>query len=226
MSRQIPKKFKEAQHSLSWSRLLLFFLGGSSLFISILIVFLFLAVWIPAKKFISEKPFEIDYIPTSEMEEELVSKKLKTFFLETVDNSSDTLSFDGIEFNHLVNVSPLVKDYKVKYLITLGDSTFNLRCVAPLASVRNQMVSIVRFLNIDGYLNAELEGLFKIKGKKILMVSIYSQMNGLPAPFALLGGRTNVDILKYFPNRFLYDKNRKELKEIFIRNKKVYVVRQ
>ena len=113
----------------------------------------------------------------------------------------------------------------MKYRIELQDSLFNLRCVIPAKKIRNKMASIIKFVNIDGYINAEMEGLIHLEGKKLFLVTTRSQMNSRPAPFTLLGKRSRIELNQFFPDAMMYNTAVEKIKSVNIRNGRLYVVR-
>ena len=221
MVRSLPPAFRELETK-SKFKILFYLLGGVSLILLIVVVILFLGIWLPAKKYISDTPFKIEHIPKSLQQEKFVQQKLTQFLNQS---SIDTLLLSEMDINHLIRTNSVVKDYNVNYRIRFHDSLINVRCVVPIQKIRQDIKSLAKYMNVNGYLNAELEGYFKVKGEKIIFVSTNSQMNGLPAPFALLGKRTHIDVATYFPNRFQYERVRKQFNKIKIANDHLMLIR-
>jgi len=220
MNTSVDKQNSENPASLKW---VFYILGGASLVVTLLIVFAFLVVWMPMKSYISDKPFDIEYHPTSKAQQQIIQQKLSSFFQG---NSQDTLFLNSEDVNNLLSGNLLLKKYDVKYRIDLHDSLFNLRCVVPAANIKNHMASIIKFVKVEGFINAEMEGLVLLKGKKLTLVATRSQMNSRPAPFTLLGNRARIELNQFFPDPMQYKRVMDKIKSVFIKNGKLVIVRE
>ncbi len=215
------RKLSAKKEGVSTPKLLLYLFGGVSILVTIALVIAFVVVWLPIKSFISDKPYAIEHIPISPEKEDAIKNKLISFFNREL---GDTLRITSEEVNHLIRNNELINKYEVQYRIRLEDSLFNLRCSVPANKLKNNMASIVKVLNVSGYINAEMEGYLRLKGKKLSLITTRSQMNSRPAPFTLLGKRTHIDIVQFFPNRLEYNRIVDEFKSFRIHNKQVEII--
>jgi hypothetical protein len=215
----------DKEKKLSSGKLVWYIMGGASAVFAFFSVMAFFMMWLPMKQFISDEPWPIEYIERSKEKEEQVAEKLAAFFADTV-GIIDTVAFDEDEVNHLLRINEAIEKYGAEYRVTMKDSVFNVKCTVPAKVIKNQMVSLVRFINIEGYVNAELEGYLRLRKQKLSFITVDSQMNGYPAPFALLGNRTHVDLANYFGNRYEYNKKRSMLQDVKIQNGILYLIKK
>lgn len=201
---------------------ILFILGGLFIFISLIIAVLYFAILLPVRSYLSSEAFPIEHIPFSREAENLVRKKTADFIHR---ETGDTLILNSEEVNHLIRTNQRMTEYRVQYLVELQDSLFNLKCSAPAGAVKSHMSGLINFFNLDGYINAEMEGYVRLREGKLTVVTTRSQMNGREAPFTLLGKRTHIDVGKFFKDRAEYEKIIKAIKSVWIRDRLLVMVR-
>jgi len=206
--------------SLKW---VFYVLGGASILVTLVVVFIFLIIWMPMKSYVSPAPFQLEHQISTEQEIHATQKKISDFSQSA---ASDTLKLDTKDVNNLILNNSVLKQYDVKYKIELQDSLFNLRCVVPVSKIKNHMASIVKFIKLEGFINAEMEGFFLLKGKKLSLITTRSQMNSRPAPFTLLGSKSKIELNQFFPNPLVYQHFVETLHSIKIENSQLVIIRK
>ncbi len=184
---------------------------------------LVLFIWVPLTGYISEKPFPIEHIMLSVEKEAAISLKVEDFFYR---DSHDTLTLDEDELTHLIRSNKKMKEYGVDYKLSIDSGYFNLRSSIPAKKVKNHFSGLIRFLNIKGYINAEIEGKLHLIEGRLKFVSTRSHMNGKPAHFTFLGKRTHVDLIDFLENRDLYYQSLEKIESISLSGKKLWIIKK
>lgn len=137
----------------------------------------------------------------------------------------DTLELSEFQLNHLLRRNKALQTYTSDYHIKLLDSTFMALITTPVSKMQSHMASIVKYLKVEGYLNAELEGTLLLKPQKLELVTIRSKMNNKDAPFHLLGNRTHVDLMSFFEDPYQYQQALKKFQAIKVHQGKLLFIR-
>ena len=201
-----------------------FFLGGTSLFLGVILFFLYFAIIAPMKGYISQEPFPIEHFSKSLEKEQNIREKVGSFFNE---ESDKILSLNSEEVNHLIRTNKRIDDFNVQYQIELQDSLFNIKCSVPVNKLKNSLTSLAKVLNLqNGYINAEVEGYMRLRDGSLKIISTRAQMDGKQAPFGLLGKRTHLDVGKFFIDKDHYQRILRQIESVVIRNELLLITKK
>jgi len=201
----------------SSNKTILLILGGISIVIFFAFYFVFNAIWRPLKEYVSAESSVIEVYAADSIYTKQVLEKIKNHIKGKKDGDMiDTLWLSEKETNLIISQSPFIRDYKAKFRIYLQDSQFVFKSSMPVSAVKNHMASIIRVLNLKGYINGELTGQVDVQADKWRLKIFGSKMNNRDAPFFLLGKKGYIELGDFFANPFVYKDVKENIKGIVI----------